>query len=74
MQHKHTLIDMVKIILNGTLVNPKPKITKRHNKNGSIDILIDDFVYVTVNYSYEYTNNALRAQLADEIVALLEKH
>lgn len=38
---------------------------------GGVDIKIDDFVYVHINYDYRYTSNAERANLANHILAYL---
>lgn len=50
--------------------NP-PLVSTYHDGKGGIDIKIDDWVYVHINYDYQYTDNASRAWLAREIVALL---
>lgn len=39
--------------------------------DGGIDIMLDNFVYVSVNYDYRYTNNALRQVLAENIALLI---
>ena len=39
--------------------------------DGSIDIMLDDFAYVTVNYDYRYTDNASRHALAEKIARLI---
>lgn len=49
-----------------------PKLTCQDRMDGGIDIMIDDFVYVSVNYDYRFTNNAARRALADKIVGLLK--
>lgn len=40
--------------------------------DGGIDIMLDDFVYVSVNYDYRYTDNATRHALAEKIVSILQ--
>lgn len=46
-------------------------VTLRYNNDGSVDVLVGDWVYVHVNYDYRYTDNANRAWLANEIKRLL---
>ena len=49
----------------------EPVLRMRHDDCGGIDIMLDDFVYVHVNYDYRYTSNGARLHLANQIAALL---
>lgn len=48
-------------------------VSTHHDGKGGIDIKIDEWVYVHINYNYRYTDNAHRAWLAREIVSLLNR-
>lgn len=50
----------------------QPSVSLRHDNQGGIDILLDDWVYVHINYNYRYTSNASRRQLAEAIAAVLK--
>lgn len=46
-------------------------ISMKYRMDGGVDIMFDDFVYVSINYDYRYTDNASRAQLAQSIFEAL---
>lgn len=47
-------------------------LSMEYRMDGGVDIKLDDFVYVSVNYDYRYTHNAARAKLAEHIVKYLK--
>lgn len=51
----------------------EPEVTWRHSGKGGIDVLVEDWVYVNINYDYRYTDNASRLRLAKDIVELIKK-
>lgn len=48
-----------------------PEVKIKYDNAGGVDIILDDFVYVHINYDYRYTSNAARTVLANEIVKIL---
>lgn len=48
-----------------------PKVSLEYRPDGGVDIKLDDWVYVSVNYDYRYTNNAMRHALAEKIAHIL---
>lgn len=58
-------------IITNIKLRPVP-VTKHFDQQGGVDIKLEDFVLVHINYDYRYTNNAHRAWLADEIIKLLQ--
>ena len=55
------------------IVELKPVgLSMEYRMDGGIDIKLDDFVYVSVNYDYRYTHNATRTKLAEHIVKYLK--
>jgi hypothetical protein len=48
-----------------------PNLTINYDMFGGVDIKLDDFVYVHINYDYRYTDNFSRAELANKIAKLL---
>lgn len=48
------------------------ELSMEYRLDGGVDIKLNDFVYVSVNYSYRYTNNDSRAKLAEYIVKYLK--
>ena len=50
----------------------EPEIKAEYRDDGGVDIKIDDFTYVSINYDYRYTDNASRAALADKIIEYLK--
>jgi len=53
------------------IVIHEPTVKLRYDKCGGVDVMLDDFVYVHINYDYRYTCNASRTVLANQIVNLL---
>lgn len=51
----------------------EPTVTLKHDKCGGVDVMLDDWVYVHINYDYRYTSNAMRQWLADHILNLLKQ-
>lgn len=47
-------------------------ITIRRSELGAMEVLIDDWVCVTVNYDYRYMNNASTRLLAEAVQKLLQ--
>lgn len=61
------MVKVVKIVsIHRPTVTMRPRVM-----DGGIDILLDDFVYVSINYDYRYTDNASRHALAEKIVSIL---
>lgn len=50
----------------------EPKVSIRHAEAGAMEVMIDDWVYVRINYDYRYTDNASRMWLAKEVQKLLQ--
>lgn len=58
----------------GALVILERDVTLRYDQRGGVDVMLDDWVYVHINYDYRFTDNASRASLANEIVRILKSH
>lgn len=48
------------------------ELSMEYRMDGGVDIKLDEFVYVSVNYSYRYTSNDARARLSEHIVKYLK--
>ena len=49
----------------------EPIITTEYDMFGGVDVKVDGWTYVHINYDYRYTDNAARASLAEKIAAML---
>lgn len=58
-------------VVGAQIVIHEPTVKLRYDKCGGVDVMLDDFVYVHINYDYRYTCNASRTALANKIVELL---
>lgn len=61
----------MKCIMKVTL--HEPKVSIRHaDDGGAMEVMLDNWVYVRINYDYRYTDNASRMWLAKEVQKLLQ--
>jgi hypothetical protein len=58
-------------VVRAQIVIHEPTVKLRYDKCGGVDVMLDDFVYVHINYDYRYTCNASRTVLANQIVEWL---
>lgn len=58
-------------MVRAKIVIHEPTVKLRYDKCGGVDVMLDDFVYVHINYNYRYTCNASRTALANQIVEWL---
>jgi hypothetical protein len=49
----------------------RPVLSCDNRMDGGVNIKLDDFVYVSINYDYRYTDNAMCHALAERIIAYL---
>lgn len=58
--------------LHRLVILHEPKISVRHAEAGAVEVMLDDWPYVRINYDYRYTDNASRMWLAKEVARLLQ--